>query len=315
MTFTVAFKEDVNLKKCIRLFFFMALYLLLCGCSGREQILEDIDALRYVDLAGYNNIEVNKEYTEISESDVGNIIMMDLSSDEKYIEVNSRKNVADGDILLLLLSFADNKESCEYYCEVGNDETFSNDTEFINRQKEDEFHSEITISDENVEVLIKIMGIYRYPTLSDTDLILDYYNCETMDDVECFVRNRAEKEIVYNYIWDYILNNSTIRKYPKFIKNEIESQKERSETASQSIDYDEQSASYYREILIAKALLEKEKISVTDENIKSTTDELCEKLEVNSEEINLFYTDEEIYYRTVMNLLRKTIVPMVKIVE
>lgn len=322
--------------KCF-LLIYSTLCLLLSGCNNymsNYDNMYNIRAIDYVKLADYKNIEIPLSYTEISHSDVESIISWDFSSSDTFIAVTDRKNILHGDVIHLSVSFENTStpyENFEYYYEVGSEDIFEDGNIFTNHKTEDFFSTDIVIENETAEANIKILGIYRYVTLSDEDAILSYYGYDNMNDVVKFLKNRAYNEIVYHYMWDYIYENSQVTEYPDFVKEEINSielerkssniQDESSELTHTSInntDYEEQTQEiydYYCRFLLAKAILENEKIEITDEDTEKIIEEICQKQNISSNEVLLYCGEYEIYYKAVMQKSKQRLIQLIKIVK
>lgn len=74
----------------------VCLSLVFTGCAGQAQSLEKIDPAKYVTLGQYKGISVEREDTTVSESDIEEAVMSDLSALASKIEVDDRP-VIEGD--------------------------------------------------------------------------------------------------------------------------------------------------------------------------------------------------------------------------
>lgn len=267
------------MKKANILLLTLIIILSFCACSKSSEIMS-FDSSKYVKLCDYSKLEVNEEFVKVSKDDISNIIDMELSSSEAYIKVSNRKNIKESDIVLLNI----NGDS-EYYFVGNNDFGEEFNKLLLSSAVGDTFDCKI----ENDNAKVKVAAIYRFPTLDDKQFILDFYGYDDFDALNDFLKNRAKNEILFNYAIEEIENNSTIKAYPKEIENEInksfEKQKKQIEQSYSSFDeYCKQNdidesdimngiKSYYGQMMIYKAVLDKEGIKIDESQISSQDDE------------------------------------------
>ena len=245
------------------------------GCGSHAAIMA-FDAETYVKLYDYDGFVIPFEETQLSEEDVKSIISTEMSVQEAYVAVSGRTEPQTGDILQLQvngdtvfytlgLDDADqNADACLYNTRVG--ETI--ETDFYDLK-----HAELTVK-----------GIYRPAEIeNDLDFILAHYGYKTYDELNAFIRERAYSEIIYNYVYEAVCDNSSIISYPKEIQNAIS---ESIETFSEGMEQSSSSEgdpaadgqmtpedltasveSFYQELMLYKAILDKENITVTQEEI------------------------------------------------
>ena len=191
-------------KLKILLLLFLVVFFSACGADNQNML--QVEALKYVSLPNYRNINIAEDFTEISESDVENIISWDLSSNDVYVEEPAKETSTDGDVLLLRVSSLSQElqfTETQYY-EVGAEDIFTNPGLFIGCHKGDTFTTGATmINGIKVSCNVEILGIYRYPDINDTKCILSFYDCNSLDEVETYIRNRAREEIIFHFVWDY----------------------------------------------------------------------------------------------------------------
>lgn len=308
-------------KRIARAASIIVIILFICAASAinyagknRSSSLADIKAQKYVSLADYKNIEMPKGYGDISEEDTGSIMSWDFSSADAYIEVNGRNTVAEDDVILLRAAYYNENsepESQEFYCELGNEDVFEDDSAFIGKKTGSVLSVNATIYDKQISAEVEIEGIYRYPVPNDEEFILSFYNCSSMDEVEKFIRERAYKEIVFYYMWERITENSEIKKFPDYIENEIDLLKNNPDFDGEA----ESAYSYYGEFLIAKAILEQESVKIGNKELQGVIDSKCAASEIDSDEIYTYYSYDELYYAAVTDALKNTLVPLIKISE
>jgi hypothetical protein len=302
-----------------KVFLFINIFVVIiisCSCvNNTAKSTYDFNARDYVDLVNYNNLKLDKDYTEIEDDDVESIINMDLSSSEKYIKTSKNKG-KDNDIAYIKLKSSSQGTQEKVFYIIGSNE-YSEDFDKILKTisvKETKTINH-TISKEITINEVQLLGIYRNATCEDINSVLEYYKKDNIKDVYKYVRKRARKEIIYNYAFNYITENSTINNYPEQIKNKIDEDIENAiagvenenTTLSDYLEknkttYDEFVSpiySYYSEAIIAKAILEKEDKTIGEDELKK---------EENGEE-----TTDEIYYNLLFEKLRKILISKVKI--
>lgn len=285
---------------------FAVLSVIFNGCSNNANEIMTYNSKEYVDLYNYDNLEVDEDFIKISQDDINQIIETEMLSSQTYIEVSNRTSVDKDDILLLSI---DGKE--EYYI-LGTDDYGENfDNKLLSANTGDELNAQI----DNQDYKVKILGIYRYVTVNDRDYILKFYGYEDYNELILFLKERAQNEILFNYVIQKVEENSTIRKYPKEIEKQIEKtllkteseiKKEYSsvdeyckEAGVSKEDYENGIAYNYQELMIYKAILD-------NENQEITTGEI-------NKYINDDTDDYTAYFDACENRLRQILPQKVKI--
>ena len=308
-------------------FLIIILCIALGGCQdnkGRAAL--DINALKYVDLADYKNLYISSDYTYISSEDVENIINWDMTSSDSFIEVTTRDTVKDDDIVLLTLMNAD--ETTSMFYELDDEETFKDNDVFRGRKIGDIITVEyMGFGNNYTPILVRVDAIYRWPEISDEEFLLEYYGLDTMQDLYDFIKKRASNEIVYNYMWEMILEESTVTHWPstitKLIKESTSDLRKEAAALNKSVDeylqsvgfasysdYIELKYSYYTEYIIAKAILDSEGVVITDSNIENTKREIARRLDITEDDVAMYYSSDDIFCRTIMTLLKDTLVEL-----
>lgn len=285
---------------------FAVLSVIFNGCSNNANEIMTYNSKEYVDLYNYDNLEVDEDFIKISQDDINQIIETEMLSSQTYIEVSNRTSVDKDDILLLSI---DGEE--EYYI-LGTDDYGENfDNKLLSANTGDELNTQI----DNQDYKVKILGIYRYVTVNDRDYILKFYGYEDYNELILFLKERAQNEILFNYVIQKVEENSTIRKYPKEIEKQIEKtllkteseiKKEYSsvdeyckEAGVSKEDYENGIAYNYQELMIYKAILD-------NENQEITTGEI-------NKYINDDTDDYTAYFDACENRLRQILPQKVKI--
>ncbi len=276
--------------------------LFLCSCQDSSYIL-CYNSTDYVELWNYDSLCVDSTYTTITDNDVASIIETELSVNENYVPITDRKEVEEGDILLV-----DINGDREYYfvgCEI-----YSNafDQEILQMQVGETRRIEIV---DKEKVNVTVVGVYRTATISDVDFILECYGYTNWEELQAFIKSRATEEILFNYAYDMVCEKSIIKGVPQEIEKQIEKDTEESERQIKEYygDMDtyfsengmtedmlvESIAAGYRELMLCKAILDREKIIITEEEIR--------KHEKNEDISNCYDAYKEVAYSRVREVL------------
>lgn len=200
-------------------------------------------ALDYVDLYEYENINLTSEYIEVSDSDIVTVIEMDMEYYYCMKPVELEYPKEDYYVFLRIVNIANNQSSDIYYL-IGSD-NFGSYFESILKKTDinESFIAEI----DGVESKVINMGYFEPATIEDENMILDFYELNTMDEVYEYIRNKTRTNIIFYYMMDTILENTVIKDLPSAVSD----------------CYDEYSASFWNDIIIYKAILEKEDKELT----------------------------------------------------
>lgn len=244
----------------------------------------------YIDLCDYKNIVADKNYCRVYQKDIEAAVNADLSYNECFKPTNKTR-VEKDDIVLLLTTNTENNDSEEKYYIAGSEDFGAGfDNELIGMSVGDKL---IGVKLYNMSLDFMIMGIYEEATYNDTEFVLNYYKLNTIDEVKDMLKERIKTEIEYNYMLDYIIENSS------FISSPIKSKNE---------NYD-----FWVEFLILQALLEKENASITETEFKN---EIALTASVNNcdEKYVLSNIAESVMF-SVMDKKLKTILPSYIIIK
>ena len=242
---------DNKIKKIYTFLTLILITVSLSSCSNYKYKYNDTEyfetynfkALDYVRLYEYKNINVNADFINVSDSDIITVIEMDMEYYYcmKTIELAHPKD--DFYVFLRIVDIATNKSREMYYL-IGSDD-FGCQFE-VALKKTDITESFITEID-GVECKITNMGYFEPATIEDEKIILDFYEVKSMNEVYEYIRNKTRTNIIFYYMMDIILENTVIKNLPSAI----------------SSVYDENSASFWNDIIIYKAILEKEEKELT----------------------------------------------------
>lgn len=292
--------------------FLILLVLSLSSCAQSLSVM-NYSSANYVALYDYRQISVEKDYLEIPDSDVETIIEMELSTNEIYAPVTERSFPIEDDIVLLSIDGVQ-----EYY--ILGCGSYPADLEKNLLQLSIGDSQKLKTDNESFQ-LVELVGIFRQAQASDTALVLAYYDCGSLDEVNAFIRQRASQEILYNYALDIIFENTGILSLPPEIEHrlmlDIQSSKEYilqeyatfedylAENEMTETEFEEQVASWYYEPMIYKAILDAEGVTVTDADL------IRYQEENQLEEYDLY----EVYNQFAQQKVREILASVVEITE
>lgn len=251
------------------------------SCGNSHNVFEDFDfsTSQYVNLCEYRDIEIDNEMLIITEEDIETIVNLDFSNNEIYKKIQNRTVIYDGDIISIeLTSVKNNYNKEEIYYVVGS-EDFSKEFDMSIIGTHVSEKKEVKLDGSKYNMLIT--GIYEPANYNDKEMVLSFYGFTNIEEVKEYVIKKARKNIIYNYKMDKILNDSTIDTYPSIIEYyvSIEMEKLRLKTKEEKTDtekyvkvnygmsieeVEQQFYNYYFELMIAKAVLEEENISISE---------------------------------------------------
>ena len=303
----------------------VALNLIFVSCSGMPE-----DNKEYIDLCDYKDISVSSEYLEISDKDIQSIIYMDFSSKENY-EITGKKIIEKEDIVLLSLDSSNEMYCCsKYYYEVGYGEISEDlDNLLIGKATFDSFDASIEFEGEKVCCSVVVEGVYVLKDTTNEKNILEFYKCDTLEDAYAYIKQRAQNEIIFNYMWETVKENSDYIEIPSFVEEKISDEilqlnnlasisgmtlNEYLDESGMTLDDIKQNVySYYHELMIAEAILLKENIVINDEMKVKYRNKLAEDNDLSVEKTEEYFSDEDLYYYAVMQELEKVLVTYINI--
>lgn len=298
-----------------KLFFTLFIVLLVFSLFsyGKSNSIMNYDSSEYVNLYDYSSISTTYKYTQISNEDIKNIIETELSINEAYIEITNKTKPNIGDIVLIAID-----DYFEYYFIGSGTHNTQLDNNLIKMNIGDS--TKIEIWDSTLSV-VELKGIYRLATIKDINFILEYYNCSSSKELDAFIKARASDEIIFNYAYDIICEKSEIIKTPHEIQLKIDSDikdyyKEISEYYStiedffkeQNItkeDFENSIVANYYEMMLYKAIMDNENISITKKDIHNY------RLEHRTTE----YSDYDIYRELAYSYTREILIKKTQIIN
>lgn len=306
-----------RLKKIIILYVMITLF---CGCVAPEK--------SNIELYDYKNIVIDKEYIELSQSDIETIIFMDFSSND-YFERIEKNCISEEDTILLNIKCSDILYCCEgYYYEVGSNELSEEfDKELLGKKAEDSFDISLLLEDKTVELEVEIQGIYTLKDINDPKAVIEFYGYDTLEETVSFLKKRASDEIVFNYMWDMIKDSSKIIEFPEYVIDEADNiimqLSEEASLSGKSLDLymaekgikledaKKEVYNYYYELIIAEEILKRENITISDSLKNECAKFLAEKNGLSIDELKSYMSEEEIYYQTVIKKIREILLSYV----
>lgn len=292
------------MRKIAYVLLFYCFFILLSGCVNDNSLMS-FDSSKYVELYDYSSESIDYSYTQITDEDVEAIILMELSVNEAYIEITDKEYPETNDIVHISV----NGEN-QYYILGSGQYSKGFDNQLQKTKTGRTLNAEILNDKNNVT----LMGIYRMAEIEDMDFILNYYNLKTYSELEDFIRNRAYFEIIFNEVFDKIIEKSTVFDYPEEIRKQIETDinfnKKRILEKYDSFesflktnelsedDFKNQITAEYYELMLYKAVLDKEGFVITKSDInKYVADKNI------SDNYNYYDIYEQIAYEKVRNIL------------
>ncbi len=310
---------------------FMCVVIFLNGCAFESKDSnEQFNAIENIVLYDYDSMSVGSDFLALSNDDVEMIIQMDLSSQQQYVEITNRHNVQEDDILLLEMFFDNDKATAyvDYYIIGSEDFTIQFDKGLIGKKVGDTLTSKT--EEIGVPITATIKGIFRETEMSDENIILKFYSKQNMGEVKTFIIQRAQQEIIFNFAWEEILNNSSLISFPQnivdeieFFINEVKVEVEKSNKSADDYATENYGCTieelrkiqmdYYYEYLVAKAIATKENISITEADIQEKIIELADSQNCSEAEITNEYSEIFLEYEVLKNKIRPIIINSVRI--
>ncbi len=291
--------------KYISFFLFLLIILICSSCvSDKSNTIYD-----------YKNIEIEKSYTDITQQDIENIIMLDYSS-KNYYQKNNDKKVIDSDdtVLIDVKSNNEDLQTTDYYYNFGESEFSDEIDDYLSGKNVGErVKCEVTYNEEKYIIEIYIKGIYKLPDIGDEKALLKFYNMNNKSEVLSYLEKRTKDEIIFNYMWDKILNNSEICNFPEDIIKRIKSNE--NFTGALTDEENNELYNFYFELTVAKLILDKEGIMVTDSDIDNTKNKFINKNNISIDELNTYVTEDDVYYTAVMDKLKPILIANAKIIN
>lgn len=303
----------------------LILNFLLSGCTSKS--INNNDNVKVYD---YKSFVVDKEYIEISDEDIKSIIYMDFASND-YYKLTNKKIIEDEDIVLISIESSNELYCCtDYYYEVGYDELSEDfDSELLGRNSIDSFETTIEVENETVNLRVKIEGIYSMFDISDEKNLLDFYGYDTLEEVTEFIKESAKNEIIFNYMWETIKEKSEIIEFPEYVEHEFSNQikqlTEEASTSGQTLeayvssnglnldDIKQNVYNYYFELILAEEILAQENICIDEGLLLEYKEYLAEDNKMSLNDLEQYFSDEDIYYQTVMSELKKILISYITI--
>ncbi len=300
------------MKNLLKLILIILLLFSLSTCGNTTTIM-DYNSDEFIILYDYNSICIDYDYIQTTEKDIESIIETELSVNEAYIEISNKAKPEIDDIALISIG-----NNLEYYF-IGS-EGFSEDFDKELLQMCVGETKQVNLFEDNLSA-VKLISIYRLATIEDTEFILRYYDCSDLDELNSFIRERASKEITFNYSYEIICENSSIIKIPNEIQTQINSDiksyyKEILEYYSNieeffdkenitKEEFEESIATNYYEMMIFKAIMDNENITITQKEI----DDYRNKIGMNE------YSDYDIYGELAYSLVREILMKRTQIIN
>ena len=300
----------------------------MLGCSNTAASdIISFRALDYVELPDYNECKINEEIFDFTIEDLTAIIDMELSANGYTRIVYDRSTPQSGDLLKLNIEvmrenglktvsdnflyyidseiFPDEIERKIYGLVVGNTIRFS--------EKLGYSESVIFPANEQLVVEITLIEIQQEITVDDEDLVCAYYQCANMEEVYNKVSSEARRLAVYDYLMNWVFQNSTITGYPKqkdeycnFVIKSLKEQAFKNNITwpvflSEVIGMDEQSLvndidAYFGEFLVLKSIIEYEGVVLGQDDYEEMVKKLAKDNEMTYKTAYAYFEPIDVYY-------------------
>ena len=204
------------MKYLKKIFVFLVLIILCSSCSVKKSNI----------IYDYKNIEIESTYTNITQQDIKDIILLDFSSAEYYREDDSKTIVGSDDTLLIDVNSGDEDlQAVDIYYNFG-DADFSEEIDDLLSGKSigDTVKCNVVYNGKDTDIEINIKGICKLYDADDEQALKDFYGLNSKDEIYEYLTERTKNEIIFNYMWDKILNNSKINAFPANIVEKIKTQ-------------------------------------------------------------------------------------------
>ena len=295
-----------SFKKCVCLIV-LSFLLLFIGCSDTN-----INNMQNVILAPYDNIEISEEYIKITNEEINSIINLDMSYNQ-YYKKTEKDFVEINDIVLISIACDDDSYNIDYeYFIVGQEELNTDiDNYLLGKKVGNEYILNTSLEEKELSITLTLHGIYTNFDIGDEENICIFYGFDTMDKVRDFLRNRAQKEIIFDYMWKKVLTNSQIVCYPDEITKQLQKNSETnfySESSNSVFENSYDILSYYNEILIAESILKNENQIISDDVLNNKINQISDKNNISREDVANYFSDQDVYYITLMDEVKKILV-------
>ncbi len=297
------------MKHFKNIFVFLALIILCSSCSAKKSNI----------IYDYKSIEIESTYTDITQQDIKDVILLDFSSKEYYREDDSKTIVGNDDTILIDVNSSDEDlQATDIYYNFG-DADFSDEIDdlLLGKSVGDTVKCNVTYNEKDTNIEIKIKSICKLYDVDDEQALKDFYGLNSKDEAYEYLTERTKNEIIFNYMWDEILNNSEINAFPANIVEKIKTQSNLSLTDEENKENEENKeiCNYYFELTVAEIILNDENAAVTDSDIESTKNKFSEKNGIAVDELSQYVSEDDIYYTAVMDKLKPILISYANIIN
>lgn len=265
----------------------LVLFLLSLSFCGRQEKTEktyipsllqeyNFKALDCVELYDYKSITVANDYLDVTDSDIITAIEMDM----EYYDCMKKVDILAPDdsyyVYLQIVNLTDDSSSDVYYL-VGSEDYGE---EFENKLRAADIDEPFVAEINGKKSIIRNMGYYQPAEIEDEELILDFYGLNSMNDVFEYIRNRTRTNIIFYYMMDIIQEKSNILILPPLVGEK----------------YDKYTSNFWDDIIIYKAILEKENKELTETELKKAIEDAAEDNQLTIDVIFQDYADSVVHF-------------------
>lgn len=328
----------MKLKKlCV---FIIACLIFMGGCTASNDGIAEmkVRASKYIELPRYEEYVIDQESLILSEDEIENIILFNLSYNEIYKEVNNRYVLLSDDIARISLAiyvdgelyFAQNDYN--YFMGSNNlPEEFENNilNQQVNTKKQfviefPDDYWDSSVASKTAHIAVCLNAICELVELTDEEIIKAYYNCSSMSDVYSLMQRRAGEKMVFDYVINRIQEEVKILSLPpqgneyvnevmcRYKEEAIANEVEWGKYLAESLNTDEailreEVKNFYIQFLLLKAIAEKEKIEYTIKDFELQVKRLAELDGISNEEVLQYYDRISICYEMMQTDLEQVL--------
>lgn len=320
------------MKKIVFLLFYI---IVLTSCSETASTdPEAYTALDYVILPDYMSCEIPDTDMNVTEDDISLSISMEL----QLMEITEKKNnniIEIDDIVVMTLQYTDEQDTVTvwdselYYTGFEEYEKFEN--QIIGKCIGDKlsFTENLNIIpgyelfDKEVLIEVEIKDI-RTPVLELTeDIAREHFDGRTIQEVRDLFVTKIQNWRKWDVIEEYLLDNTLFKDTPVqkdiYVENSINYIKKHAASLGMSFEeyltsisyteteYREETEQFYLEMMLYKALAEKENLECSDKEYQEKLTELSEGFRMTKEEVIAENGIEYVYYMYRYDTLKELI--------
>lgn len=274
--------------------------LTLCSCGQTVSVM----------LCDYQSIQIPEEEYTVSAEDLSFAILMKLMELDVTTEKKINKTtVEETDVIGLSITGNGVKED-KVRMVVGDAEISEElDTALLGKK----LNETVTFTVNGTDRKAQIISIECFADRITDDIAKTYFGCTTAAEAEAVIRKEIEDHRKFDYAYQVLISASQVRSYDPAREEYVESvfdhlgrvASENESTVEEYInetfdctedEYRQYINCFYDEYLILNAFSERERITVSNDEIETCTEELISEMGVSREEFDGLYGEEYVCY-------------------